>query len=206
MYIIETENSIGDRDENCIVLRPEVSPFHLAVYKTKQRSYKAMPIKYSETATVFKNEKDIKTNEKQQEELKNKLASLGKKIDEMDKSGLTIEEEIKEANIEKDYFCDSPKFNCLVAEIDEKPVGMILYSKFYWANDGEVLWISQMYVEQEYRKYGVFFKLINKLKQENKDIKIVSCATGNENLKMQKILKYYGAKEIDLKFYYKLLK
>ncbi len=60
MYIIETENSIGDRDENCIVLRPEVSPFHLAVYKTKQRSYKAMPIKYSETATVFKNEKDIK--------------------------------------------------------------------------------------------------------------------------------------------------
>ena len=63
-----------------------------------------------------------------------------------------------EANIEKDYFCDSPKFNCLVAEIDEKPVGMILYSKFYWANDGEVLWISQMYVEQEYRKYGVFFK------------------------------------------------
>ena len=111
-----------------------------------------------------------------------------------------------EANIEKDYFCDSPKFNCLVAEIDEKPVGMILYSKFYWANDGEVLWISQMYVEQEYRKYGVFFKLINKLKQENKDIKIVSCATGNENLKMQKILKYHGAKEIDLKFYYKLLK
>ena len=111
-----------------------------------------------------------------------------------------------EANIEKDYFCDSPKFNCLVAEIDEKPVGMILYSKFYWANDGEVLWISQMYVEQEYRKYGVFFKLINKLKQENKDIKIVSCATGNENLKMQKIIKYYGAKEIDLKFYYKLLK
>jgi len=111
-----------------------------------------------------------------------------------------------EANIEKDYFCDSPKFNCLVAEIDEKPVWIILYSKFYWANDGEVLWISQMYVEQEYRKYGVFFKLINKLKQENKDIKIVSCATGNENLKMQKILKYYGAKEIDLKFYYKLLK
>lgn len=42
-----------------------------------------------------KNAKDIKTNEKKQEELKNKLASLGKKIDEMDKTGLTIEEEIK---------------------------------------------------------------------------------------------------------------
>ena len=106
-------------------------------------------------------------------------------------------------NIDKDYFEGRKKFSCLVAEIDNIPVGMILYSKFYWANDGEVLWISQMYVEEEYRKYGVFFKLIEALKKENKDIKIVSCATGDVNTRMQKILKYYGAKEINLKFYYK---
>ena len=108
-----------------------------------------------------------------------------------------------EENIDKDYFYDNPKFHCLVAEIDNKPVGMILYSYFYWANDGEVLWISQMFVEEEYRKYGVFFKLIEKLREENKNIKIVSCATGDENKRMQRILKYYGANEINLKFYYK---
>ena len=108
-----------------------------------------------------------------------------------------------ELNIDKDYFCDKPKFKCLVAEIDNKPVGMILYSYFYWASDGEVLWISQMFVEEEYRKKGVFFKLIEKMKEENKDIKIVSCATGDKNKKMQKILKYYGGNEINLKFYYK---
>lgn len=108
-----------------------------------------------------------------------------------------------ELNIEKDYFCDSPKFQCLVAEIDNKPVGMILYSYFYWASDGEVLWISQMFIEEKYRKYGIFFKLIQELRKENKDIKIVSCATGNENKKMQKILEFYGAHEINLKFYYK---
>lgn len=108
-----------------------------------------------------------------------------------------------ELNMEKDYFCDRPKFQCLIAEIDNKPVGMILYSYFYWANDGEVLWISQMFVEEEYRKCGVFFKLIEKLRDENKDIKIVSCATGDENKRMQKILKYYGGHEINLKFYYK---
>lgn len=107
------------------------------------------------------------------------------------------------ANIDKDYFCDNPKFHCLIAEIDNKPVGMILYSYFYWANDGQVLWISQMYVEEEYRKYGVFFKLIEKLREENKDIKVVSCATGNENRRMQRILKYYDCHEINLKFYYK---
>ena len=102
-----------------------------------------------------------------------------------------------ELNIDKDYFCGRPKFQCLVAEMNNKPVGMILYSYFYWANDGEVLWISQMFVEQEYRKCGVFFKLIEKLREENEDIKIVSCATGEENKRMQKILKYYGGHEIN---------
>jgi len=108
-----------------------------------------------------------------------------------------------ELNIDKDYYCENPKFKCLVAEIDGKPVGMLLYSYFYWANDGEILWISQMFIEEEYRKCGVFFKIIEKLREENKDIKIVSCATGDENKRMQRILKYYGGHEISLKFYYK---
>lgn len=108
-----------------------------------------------------------------------------------------------EQNIDKDYFCEEPKFHCLIAEIDNKPVGMILYSYFYWANDGAVLWISQMFVEEKYRKQGVFFELIKKLREENQDIKIVSCATSDENKKMQRILKYYNAHEINLKFYYK---
>ena len=108
-----------------------------------------------------------------------------------------------EKNIDKDYFCSNPKFECLIAEINEIPVGMILYSYFYWANDGEVLWISQMFVEEEYRNKGVFIELLKKLREENTDIKIVSCATGDENIRMQKILKGYKAHEINLKFYYK---
>lgn len=111
-----------------------------------------------------------------------------------------------ELNIDNDYYCDNPKFKCLVAEKDNKPVGMIIYSYFYWASDGQVLWISQMFVEPEYRKYGIFFKLISKLKEENNNVKIVSCATSNENLRMQKILKYYNGHEMsNLKFYYKKL-
>lgn len=108
-----------------------------------------------------------------------------------------------ELNIDKHYFCDNSKFKCLIAELDNKPVGMILYSYFYWANDGEVLWISQMFVEEDYRKYGVFFKLIQKLREENQDINIVSCATSEKNKRMQRILEYYGANEINFKFYYK---
>lgn len=109
-----------------------------------------------------------------------------------------------ELNIDKDYFSDNPKFQCLVAEFDNKPVGMILYSYFYWASDGQVLWISQMFIEPKYRKYSIFFKLNSKLREENKDIKIASCATGNDNIRMQKILKYYNCHEMsNLKFYYK---
>ena len=111
-----------------------------------------------------------------------------------------------ENNIDKDLFSDSPKFRCLIAEVDNIPVGMILYSYFYWANDGEILWISQMFVEKEYRKKGVFISLIKALREENKNIKIISCATGDENKRMQKIMKGYDAKEINLKFYYKKIK
>lgn len=109
-----------------------------------------------------------------------------------------------ELNIDKDYFCDNPKFQCLVAEVDGKPVGMLLYSYFYWASDGQILWISQMFIEKEYRKKGIFFRIISKLREENKGIKIVSCATGEENIRMQRILEYYGGHEMkNLKFYYK---
>ena len=109
-----------------------------------------------------------------------------------------------EKHIDADYYSDNPKFKCLVAEVDGKPVGMKLYSHFYWASDGQVLWISQMYIKEEYRKYGIFFKLIKKLREENKDIKIASFGTGVENFRMQKIIKYYGGHEMsNLKFYYK---
>lgn len=104
--------------------------------------------------------------------------------------------------IETDLYTDFPKFKCLVAEINGKPVGMILYSFLYWANDGEVLWISEMFVEKDYRKNGVFFRLIQKLRDENPNIHIVSCATGKDNTRIQRIIEYYGAKSMDLKFYY----
>lgn len=61
MFIIESDDEEEDkREENSIVLRPYVAPFHCSIYKTKQRSYKSLPVKYSETSTVYRNERDIK--------------------------------------------------------------------------------------------------------------------------------------------------
>lgn len=108
-------------------------------------------------------------------------------------------------NIDKDLYSDNPLFKCLIAEIDDKPVGMILYSHVYWANDGKVAWISQMFIEEAYRKYGVFFKLIKQFKEDNKDSNIVCCMICEHNLRMKKILKGYGCKEISYKSYFKKL-
>lgn len=51
IFKIETED-----EENSIVLRPYVRPFHCSMYATKQHSYKELPVKYSETSTVFRDE------------------------------------------------------------------------------------------------------------------------------------------------------
>lgn len=107
---------------------------------------------------------------------------------------------------DEDYFCKNPKFFCLVAEYDEIPVGMLLYSKMYWADDGEVLWVSQMYAQKEFRKFGVTSKLYLALKDSNPEAKVVSCATGKNNLRMNKILKGMGFGLIEMNFYAKKLK
>ncbi len=107
--------------------------------------------------------------------------------------------------LDADYFCSKPKFNCLVAECDNNAVGLILYSKMYWADDGEVLWVSQMYVDESYRKYGVALKLYSALKNFNPDANILSCATGKGNVKMNRILKGLGFNIIDMNFYAKKL-
>lgn len=105
-------------------------------------------------------------------------------------------------NLDKDLFVKSPKFKCLVALADNKPIGMLLYSKMYWADDGVVLWVSQIHVDKDYRKFGIFFKLIEILKKKNKDAVLISCATGKPNKTMQKLLTFAGGKQIDLLFYY----
>ena len=45
-----------EEEQNSIVLRPYVRPFHCSLYATKPHSYKELPVKLSETSTVFRDE------------------------------------------------------------------------------------------------------------------------------------------------------
>ena len=63
-FIVENSNNLLNDNangvQNEIVLKPDVQPFHCSIYKMTQHSYKELPVKYCETSTVFRNERDIK--------------------------------------------------------------------------------------------------------------------------------------------------
>lgn len=45
-----------DEDKECFALRPMTCPFQYQVYLNKQRSYKELPMRLTETSTLFRNE------------------------------------------------------------------------------------------------------------------------------------------------------
>lgn len=57
LFVIKNQN---EDNANEIILKPYVSPFHCSIYNLEKHSYKELPIKYCETSTVYRNERDIK--------------------------------------------------------------------------------------------------------------------------------------------------
>ncbi len=47
---------IGSKDEEVLALRPMTCPFQFLIYKSKTRSYKDLPLRYTENAVLFRNE------------------------------------------------------------------------------------------------------------------------------------------------------
>lgn len=76
----------------------------------------------------------------------------------------------KEEEIEDAFFSDKPKAKALIALIDGKAVGIATYYGIYStfiAKPG--IWLDDLYVYEEYRKYGVGKSLISKLCSIAKD-------------------------------------
>ncbi len=48
---------IGEEEKDDYQIKPMNCPFHIAIYKTKIRSYKELPIRYTEIGTVYRYEK-----------------------------------------------------------------------------------------------------------------------------------------------------
>jgi len=52
MFVLGDE----EKDDEVFALRPMTCPFQYMIYKSKQRSYRDLPIRYSENSTLFRNE------------------------------------------------------------------------------------------------------------------------------------------------------
>lgn len=52
MFVLGDE----EKDEEIYTLRPMTCPFQYIIYKARQHSYKELPLRYSETSTLFRNE------------------------------------------------------------------------------------------------------------------------------------------------------
>ena len=52
MFVLGDE----EKDDEVLTLRPMTCPFQYYIYKNEQRSYRDLPIRYSETSTLFRNE------------------------------------------------------------------------------------------------------------------------------------------------------
>jgi ribosomal protein S18 acetylase RimI-like enzyme len=109
-----------------------------------------------------------------------------------------------EKRIDKDLFEDKT-FKSIIAEIEGKVVGMVLYSYVYWANCGKGLYLSQAYVKSEYRGQGIYKKLLEELEKKETNCNFITDLVGKDNAIMKKTLDRLNFKSSDLITYYRMI-
>lgn len=108
-----------------------------------------------------------------------------------------------ETRIDKDLFEDKI-CKSIIAEIDGKTVGMILYSYVYWANCGKGIYLSQAYIKREFRGQGVFKELLKELEKCESDCNFITDLVGVENEKMKNTLNKLKFETSDLITHYRI--
>jgi GNAT superfamily N-acetyltransferase len=71
---------------------------------------------------------------------------------------------VTEADLLEDGFGPTPRFQCLIAEMDQSPAGMALYFFNYstWVSRNG-LYLEDLYVDPKYRRAGVARALLDRL-------------------------------------------
>ena len=110
-----------------------------------------------------------------------------------------------ENRIDKELFEDKI-CKIIIAELDDKRVGFVLYSYIYWANCGKGIYLSQAYVRSEYRGQGIFRKLLKELENCENDCNFITNLVGLENEGMKNTLNRLDFSTSDLTTYYRMIK
>ena len=104
-------------------------------------------------------------------------------------------------NFEKDILSDKPKAFCLIVEENKEQIAFFLYSYVYWANKGQGVYLSNVFVKTEHRKKGILKEILSYIKNLD-NVNFITMLVGNENESMQKTITTYGAEDIDMKTFY----
>lgn len=73
--------------------------------------------------------------------------------------------EVTESELLRDGFGDAPAFNCLVAILDGRIVGMALFFFKYSTWKGKTLYLDDIIVTNEFRRLGIGQKLFDQVVQ-----------------------------------------
>lgn len=105
-------------------------------------------------------------------------------------------------NINKDLFEDKC-CKVIIAEDENNSIGFVLYSYIYWANCGRGIYLSQVYVKDEYRKKGIFKMLLDELERREGNCNFITDYVGSENEVMLKSMEKLGFSSSDLMLFYR---
>ena len=115
-----------------------------------------------------------------------------------------LNDSIFERRIDKDLFRDKI-CKSIIAEVDGKITGVILYSYVYWANCGKGIYLSQAYVKNGYRGKGIYKQLLMELEKKERECAFITNLVGTENELMQKTLSKLNFEVSELMTYYKMI-
>ena len=110
-----------------------------------------------------------------------------------------------EKNIEQDLF-ENKVCKAIIAEVGERSVGFVLYSYIYWANCGKGIYLSQAYVQQEFRQQGVLKMLLQEIELYEKDCSFITNLVGTENKAMLGSMEKLNFKSSNLITHYRMIK
>lgn len=115
-------------------------------------------------------------------------------------SGIKTQSQLS-SNFENDILSDNPKAYCLIVEENGLQIAFCLYSGVYWANKGQGVYLSNIFVIPDYRKKGILKEILTYIKNLD-NVNFITMLVGNENENMQKTIQNYGAEDIDMKTFY----
>ncbi len=112
----------------------------------------------------------------------------------------SIETSKLKENIDEDLLFDcqpkDKKMICLIAKSEDEYAGMVLFSRVYWADRGEGIYVSQAYVIPKFRGCGVFKKMLRSAFNFFDDTKFVTLLVAKNNEVMKKCVKNFEKEDM----------